>query len=97
MASYRLTKRADRKLEAVYRYTLENFGPGQADDYFRALEEVFETLSKRPQLGRRFHEYRRFEHEAHVIFYRPRRGSILIVDIFHRREDANKLRASRRR
>jgi plasmid stabilization system protein ParE len=49
-------------------------------------------LAERPHLGRVFHEYRRFEHEAHVIFYRPRRGGILIVDISHQREDAYKIR-----
>lgn len=92
MAGYRLTRRADRKLEAIYTYTLENFGEAQADSYFVTLEETFGLLAERPHLGRRFHEYRRFEHGAHVIFYRQRRGGVLIVDIFHRREDADKIR-----
>lgn len=92
MPRYRLTRRADRKLEAIYRYTFENFGAAQADAYFAALEETFGLLAERPHLGRTFHEYRRFEHESHVIFYRPRRTGILIVDIFHQREDADKIR-----
>ena len=94
MPRYRLTRRADRKLEAIYRYTLENFGAAQADSYFIALEETFALLAERPYLGRTFHEYRRFEHESHVIFYRPRRAGILIVDIFHRRENAEKIRGA---
>jgi toxin ParE1/3/4 len=92
VAAYRLTRRADRKLEAIYTYTLENFGGTKADAYFATLESAFTLLAERPHLGRRFHEYRRFEHEAHVIFYRPKRSGILIVDIFHRREDADKIR-----
>jgi toxin ParE1/3/4 len=92
VARYRLTRRADRKLEAIYRYTLETFGATQADTYFAALEDMFGLLAERPNLGRTFHDYRRFEHESHVIFYRPRRGGILIVDIFHQRENADKIR-----
>lgn len=92
MAAYRLTRRADRKLAAIYQYTLENFGETKADAYFAVLEKVFELLAERPYLGRPFHEFRRFEHEAHVIFYRPQRASVLIVDVFHRREDAEKIR-----
>lgn len=91
MPGYRLARRADRKLEAIYRYTLENFGAARADAYFAALEETFRLLAERPHIGRGFHEYRRFEHESHVIFYRPRRGGILIVDIFHRRENTDKI------
>lgn len=91
MRRYRLTRRADRKLEAMYRYTFENFGALQADAYFADLEETFGLLAERPGLGRTFHEYRRFEHQSHIIFYRPRRGGILIVDIFHHRENADKI------
>jgi plasmid stabilization system protein ParE len=35
---YRLTYRADSRLEAIYRYTFENFGAAQADSYFTALK-----------------------------------------------------------
>ena len=92
MPRYRLTRRADRKLEAIYRYTFENFGAAQADTYFAALEETFGLLAERPHLGRIFHEYRRFEQESHIIFYRTRRSGILIVDILHQREYADKIR-----
>lgn len=91
MPGYRLTRQADRKLAAIYKYTLDNFDEAQADAYFLALEKAFELLAERPHLGRKFYEYRRFEHHAHVIFYRPRRGGVLIVEIFHRREDAAKI------
>ena len=91
MPCYRLTRRADRKLEAIYRYTLESFGAAQADAYFAGFDDTFTLLAERPGLGRPFHEYRRFEHESHVIFYRSRRGGILIVDVLHQRENADKL------
>jgi toxin ParE1/3/4 len=91
VARYRLTRQADRRLEAIYRYTFENFGATQADAYFADLEEAFGLLAERPHLGRAFYQYRRFEHESHVIFYRPRRGGILIVDILHVRENTDKI------
>lgn len=48
MPRYRLTRRADRKLEAIYRYTFETFGAAQADAYFAALGETFGLLAERP-------------------------------------------------
>ena len=59
MARYRLSRRADRKLESIYRYTYENFGAAQADAYFTALEEIFELLAELPHLGRAFRKYLR--------------------------------------
>ena len=94
MPRYRLARRADRKLEAIYRYTLETFGAAKADAYFAALEETFGLLAERPYLGRPFHEYRRFEYGSHIIFYRLRRAGILTVDIFHQRENTDKIRRS---
>ncbi|HEX9569590.1 MAG TPA: type II toxin-antitoxin system RelE/ParE family toxin [Rhodospirillales bacterium] len=92
MPGYRLSRRADRKLAAIYEYTFVHMGEAQADAYLLALESTFTLLAARPQLGRPFYEYRRHEHGAHVIFYRLRRGGILIVDLLHRREDAEKIR-----
>jgi toxin ParE1/3/4 len=92
MAGYWLSRRADRKLAAIYEYTFTNLGEDQAGAYFAGLEETFNLLAARPQLGRKFYEYRRHEHGAHVIFYKARRGGIFIIDIFHRREDAEKIR-----
>lgn len=89
MAGYRLSEEADRRLAEIYRYSLETFGEQQADKYFNSLHDVFGTLARHPELGRPFHEYRRHEHQSHVIFYKPDASGILIVRVLHHREEAD--------
>lgn len=90
MASYRLTLAADRKIAAIYEYSVLAFGEGQADSYVLGLHARFESLANHPFSGR---EDRRFGHgvrsvvyKAHVIFYRPAVDEILIIDIFGMRQ-----------
>ncbi len=87
MAAYKLSREADRKLAEIYEYSLLNFGEAQADKYFHSLHEAFELLMHQPELGRPFHEYRRHEHEAHVIFYKADSEGIHIVRVLHKREE----------
>lgn len=88
MTGYRLSDEADRRLAEIYRYSLVTFGEAQADKYFTSLHEVFETLARNPELGRHFHEYRRHEHQSHVVFYKSEEPGILIVQVLHRSEEA---------
>ena len=68
---------------------METFGEAQADKYFNSLHETFGSLAQHPGLGRPFHEYHRHEHQSHVIFYKPEPSGILIVQVLHRREEAD--------
>ena len=47
----RLTRRAERDLDRVERYTVERFGVGQWMTYSVALEEGLATLARFPEIG----------------------------------------------
>ena len=57
MASYRLTKTADRDLVAIAEYTIETFGPEQARRYRDALEACFLMLAENPGLGQNAEQF----------------------------------------
>jgi plasmid stabilization system protein ParE len=52
MAEYRLTKRADKDLLAIYLYTVERFGQDQAERYTHDIKECFELLASNPHMRR---------------------------------------------
>ena len=74
MARYRLTPKADRDLTQIWRYTNENWGKSQANEYLQLLGSRFLMLLHHPKSGRARDEirrgYRSLPVENHVIFYR---------------------------
>lgn len=91
MAEYRLTPRAEKDLEDIWRYTVEQWSVDQAEKYVDGLIDVMEALAANPKRGRSAERirpgYRRQNTGAHVIFYKPSDGWILIVRILHQRMD----------
>ena len=87
MAAYRLSKAADRKLTAIYEYSLLNFGEAQADQHLMALHDCFDLLVSQPEMGRIFREYHRHEHGRYVIFYKSEPTGIWIAQILHQSEE----------
>jgi len=91
MAAYHLTADADADLAALYGYSLREFGRAQADRYFLALIDCFEMIAGNPRIGADRSTlkpgYRRFVHEAHVIYYRVRERDVLILRVLGARQD----------
>jgi toxin ParE1/3/4 len=85
--SYRLTREAQADVEAIYRYSYEQFGESQADLYHQCLVERFEWLDDHPLYGRSAAQFapdlRRSEYQSHVIFYLPEETGVLIVRVLH--------------
>ena len=52
--SYELSKRAASDIEDILRYTIENFGLEQADEYATGLYHSFDLLLDNPRLGRSY-------------------------------------------
>jgi len=87
MAVYKFTKDASIKLKEIYEYSLIHFGEDRADEYFISLHKAFELLAEQPGLGRKFHEFHRHEHNDYVFFYKITECGILVVHIYHQKEN----------
>ena len=91
MAEYRLTPRAERDLEDIWRYTAEQWSVDQAEKYVDGLIDAMEVLAANPSHGRSAARirpgYRRQNGGAHVIFFKPSDNGILVVRILHQRMD----------
>ncbi len=84
MAEFSLTEEARRDLEAIYLYSLENFGEAQADRYLRGLFQQFQLLADFPGVGRPAglagFEFRRFGYGPHVILFSTGAGDTIRIE-----------------
>lgn len=91
MAHYRLTRKADNDLVALYEYGIDAFGLIRAQDYLIGLHDCFELLAENPVLGRSAEELlpelKRFEHGSHVVFYLPDEFGILVIRVLRQESD----------
>ena len=91
-AEYRLTPAAVSDLEAIWLYTLGEWGIEQAHHYIDDLTAAFEQLAKTPQLGAACDHirrgYRRNGVGRNVIYYRVAEYGITVIRLLHDRMDA---------
>ena len=87
-----LSEAAARDIEDILDQSIVDFGVLQAERYFESLRRCLDLLGDNPQMGASAEEirpgYRRFIHQAHVIFYRQTVGGILVVRLLHKHMDA---------
>ena len=92
MAEYRLTPAAERDLEDIWLYTLEQWGSAQADHYVDTLVAAFVELARSPKMASACDHirtgYRRRGVERHMVYLRITDYGIVIVRILHDRMDA---------
>ena len=82
--SYRITRRAERDLKDIDRFTAEAFGPKQAERYLQELGAVFELIGAHPQMGRMYEgRTYHFVHGRHIVLYRTAADGIVIGRIFN--------------
>jgi toxin ParE1/3/4 len=91
MADYELTKEADLRLAEIYRYSIRKFGLKTARRYLTGMHQAFALLAENPLLGT-VQElikpgYRRLVYESHVIYYRPAKKGVLIIEVLHEAQD----------
>lgn len=87
MSSYKLSKKASQKIQSIYEYSLLNFGEEKADEYFLSMHKTFRLLAEQPYLGRQFKEFYKHEHGHHTFFYKIKDYGIIILHIFHQKEE----------
>ena len=82
---YELAERATEDIRSIIRYTLENFGRAQMDEYVGALYASFDSLLDNPKIGRRIPEteIRFYIFRMHYVFYEERSDLIRVAHIRH--------------
>lgn len=91
MNAVRIQEAASRRLDEIYRYTLEQFGTAQADRYIEGLFEAFARIERHGVLSRPVPaafgvDGFTFRYESHVVYWRRLAdGDIGIVTILHER------------
>lgn len=87
MATVRFSRDAKADLLSIGAYTLQTWGPAQAERYLDGLERCAKLLAGNPLLGRPCEWIRpglyRFEKGRHVLFYRRQEDGILVSRILH--------------
>jgi toxin ParE1/3/4 len=90
-AAYGLRTLAREDLESIWRYTLEQWGPEQAERYLGAMFTCFEDLVADPRLGRERGAakpgYWSFPQGRHVVFYVIGESRIEVIGIVHQSAD----------
>ena len=89
MARLRFSRRARADLLSIAVYTLQTWGPAQANDYIEQMEGCCRPLARNPLPGRSCDDVRaglrRIEKGKHIIFYRQAPAGIRVVRILHQR------------
>ena len=91
---YILSEIADKDLEDIFDYTLDEFGFDQAEKYLLEIEEIFQNLIINPQIEKKRDEIKlglySFPKDNHIIFYRILDNHIRIVRVLHGSRDISK-------
>lgn len=94
MAEYRLSPAAERDLEAIWVYSVEQWGAAQADRYTNTLTTAFAELVQSPKTAPACDHirmgYRRRSVGRHMIYFRITDYGIAVVRILHDRMDVSR-------
>ena len=89
MAEYRLAPKARDDLEAVWMFSLNQWGPEQTGRYIDGLTDAFEFLAENFASGVPCNHirkgYRRFSLKRHMIYYRKTPYGIEVMRVLHDR------------
>jgi toxin ParE1/3/4 len=91
MPDYKLSEDADRDIDAIATYTLENWNEAQADRYLIGLHRLLERLAANPRLGISCEDIRagyfRRRYRSHMIFFRRSARGIFVIRVLHAQMD----------
>lgn len=89
--TYRLYPKAVEDLEAIYFYSIQEFGQRQAEIYIKNLEQTFVKIANNTELTRQCGDIlkglRSINTESHIIFFKQIKNSIAIIRILHKAMD----------
>ncbi len=91
MSNFKFSKKAERDLINIVKYTIQNFGKQQSEKYKAELLHCLNRLTENPNLGRsaaQFHpNLRRYNFKSHTIFYEMKDVGIFVVRVLGQKMD----------
>ena len=91
--TYKLREIARADLEAIWIYTVEQWGVEQAERYLQGFFSCFEELAANPRLGRERNDvkagYRSFPQGRHLVFYVIAPEGVEVIGIVHQGADVD--------
>jgi len=88
---YQFTDKAERDLESIIDYTVQEWGASQANTYLDGLELRAQLLAENPDLGMAretlFGGLLSFPYETHILYYKKHARGIVIVRVLHQHMD----------
>ncbi|AZE99516.1 putative plasmid stabilization protein ParE [Pseudomonas orientalis] len=92
MAEYRLAPAAERDLEVIWAYTVQQWSVEQAHRYIDLLTTAFAALAQSPKTAQACDHiragYRCSRVERHMVYFRITEYGIAIIRVLHDRMDA---------
>ncbi|MDO4697357.1 MAG: type II toxin-antitoxin system RelE/ParE family toxin [Pasteurellaceae bacterium] len=92
---YKFSPKAKQDLKSITKYTTEQFGLAQSNQYLMGMKDVLTHLSQFPRMGRIRDEIGNgvlsYVYRSHTIFYRLHDQGIWILRILHQRMDHRSL------
>ena len=89
---YRLAPEAERDMQAIWLYTLEEWGLEQANRYADELTDAFAQLAESPKMATPCDHirkgYRRSRVGRHAIYFRVTDYGIAVIRVLHGRMNA---------
>ena len=83
-----LTQKAKSDLKAIYKYSVQQWGVAQADNYHKIISQKLHKLTTNPKMGKNFDEtlpkQRRYILKHHIAIYKIDNDRIKIVRILHK-------------
>jgi toxin ParE1/3/4 len=94
VADYKFTAEAERDLEEITDYTLQQWDVAQTLAYLDGLEALGQLLADNPDLGTKRDSLSNgllsFPYESHILYYMKQSHGITIVRVLHQRMDPMK-------
>lgn len=91
MQNYKLVPAAEKDLESIWRYTEQEWGIRQAENYIDQMDEAFQLVAGQPLMCRERQEFSppvRIHHQGHhLIVYKIEIDSIKIIRVLHESMD----------
>ena len=94
MKNFDFTDKAERDLEIIIEFTLDQWGKTKANQYINGLEELAQMLAENPDIGINRDVLSTgllsFPYQSHILFYLKKQSGVTIVRVLHANMDVEK-------